>query len=238
MTVVSRLFEILEFGDPPDGRLACTGRVRDLLFGAVVRTNGMVHTGRVSNSNDKSLMDSASTWMQVVFGGLGVCVAIVALVIAYFAWVQPHSPDTPDPPAPGPTKGPPTRQDLAAESVALSTLTPTVGVGNVSRSGDDLVIHCASGESTDRFQKIEYDLLGRYTTLEVEVRVSKARDNDTPLQLEILADRSSAANRILKKPDVTRLSVPLAGRQTMQVQLTCQFSDGEITLSGPKLIHT
>jgi hypothetical protein len=44
-------------------------------------------------AKESALAESASTWMQVVFGGLGLSVAIVGLVIAYFAWVQPHSSD-------------------------------------------------------------------------------------------------------------------------------------------------
>jgi hypothetical protein len=208
----------------------------------------MVHTGPMPDSKDKTLAESASPWMQVVFGGLGVCIAIVALVIAYFAWVQPQSPnnndeDPADPP-PGPAATATTRTDVpvtaapsTAAGVSLSELTPTVGAGNVRRSGDDLVIHCATGQSDDRLRKVEYDLLGRYTGMDAELRVSKARDSDTPLQLKVFADGPEAANKVVTKGKTTRLSISLEGRQKVQVQLTCQFPDGEITLGSPKLIH-
>jgi hypothetical protein len=200
----------------------------------------MAHTGPVPDSNDKTLAESASTWMQVVFGGLGVCIAIVALVIAYFAWVQPHSPDGdsgPAGPAPAATSKPVTREDASGTAVALGGLTPSIGAGNVRRAGDDLVIPCASGQSDDRLRKIEYDLRNIYTGMETEVHVSKARDDDTPLQLKIVSDGAEDANKILKKGDVTRLSVTLVGRKKMRLQLTCEFSDGELTLGSPKLIH-
>ena len=53
-------------------------------------------------AKESAVAETASTWMQVVFGGLGLSVAIVGAIIAYFAWVQPHSPndDNAAPPAP------------------------------------------------------------------------------------------------------------------------------------------
>jgi hypothetical protein len=208
----------------------------------------MVHTGRVPDTKDRTLAESASTWMQVVFGGLGVSVAIVALVIAYVAWVQPHSSDgdgdRADPAGPVATGtvatgngAPSTPAPAAAATVALRELTPTVGAGHVRTAGDDLVMRCATGGSSDRQRTVEYDLLGRYTAMEAGVRVSKARDNDTPLQIRIFADGRETATRTVTKATDTRLSIPLGGMQKMRLRLTCQFPDGEITLADPKLIH-
>jgi hypothetical protein len=208
----------------------------------------MVHTGRMPDSNGRTLADSASTWMQVVFGGLGVSIAIVAVVIAYFAWVQPHSPDggdganPPDVAKPGPgattTGVPPPTAPATADVVALGELTPTVGAGNLRRSGADLVMRCATGQSSDRERIVEFDLLGRYTALAAELRVSKARDADTRLQLKILADGPQVADHQLTKVNPTPLSIPLDGKQKLRFQLTCQFPDGEITLASARLTHT
>jgi hypothetical protein len=203
----------------------------------------MVHTGRVPDSDGKTLAESASTWMQVVFGGIAVILAVVGLVIAYFAWVQPHSPDgradkpAADnlPPQVTTTTGTATAPTAAAAGTALGKLTATVGTSNIKRDGDDLVIGCATGQSTDRQRVVEFDLLGRYAGLETEVRVSKARDTETPLQLKIFADGPEIANRAFTKAGATRLSVPLTGAQKMRLQLTCQFPDGEITLGDPTL---
>jgi hypothetical protein len=200
----------------------------------------------VPNSESKSLAESASTWMQVVFGGLGVAIALVALVIAYFAWVQPHSPAADDnkaepaPPAPvtkaatpetaGPTS--------AGAAVPLVRLTPTVGAGNVRPADDDLVIHCATGETSDRQRVVEYDLLGRYAALKAELRVSRARDGDTPLQLKVFTDDAIAANQVVTKGRSAPMRIPLDGKQKMRVQLTCQFPDGEIKLDNPELDHS
>jgi hypothetical protein len=206
----------------------------------------------VPNSESKSLAESASTWMQVVFGGLGVAIALVALVIAYFAWVQPHSPADdnkaePAPPAPvtkaatpetaGPTAdtaGP----TAAAAGVPLVRLTPTVGAGNVRQADDDLVIHCATGQTSDRQRVVEYDVLGRYTALKAELRVSRARDGDTPLQLKVFTDDAIAANQVVTKGKSAPMRIPLDGKQKMRVQLTCQFPDGEIKLDNPELDHS
>jgi hypothetical protein len=195
----------------------------------------------------KTLAESASTWLQVVFAGLGVTIALVAAVIAYFAWVQPHSPDgdevaaPPDPAAtatgPGRTTPLPTTVAPTAAGVALGELPPTVGATYIRRSGADLVMPCATGQTGDRQRIVEYDVLGRYTALDAELRVSKARDRDTPLQIKIFADGPEVANQIVTKGVTTRLSVVLDGRQTMRVQLTCQSPDGEITLGNPRLIR-
>ena len=207
---------------------------------------GMVHTGRVPYSQGKTLADQASSWMQVMFGGLGVSVAIVAAVIAYFAWVQPQSPAgdgqgharSAGSATPAPT--PPTvpaNSDAAAQ-IALHEFTPMVGAGTIRRSGDDLVMRCATGQSTDLLRIAEYDLLGRYQALEAELRVLTARDADTPLQLRIIADGPEIANHVLTKGGTAKLNVPLTGKQRMRFQLSCQFADGEMTLKNPKLIHS
>jgi hypothetical protein len=181
--------------------------------------------------------------MQVVFGGIAVTIGIVALVIAYFAWVQPHSPDGTAAPPPAGTSTttangttatvPPAT--VAAAGTALATLTPIVGTSNVQRSDDDLMIHCATGQSTDRQRIVEYDVLGRYAALETELRVSKARDDETPLQVKVFADGLEVTNRALTKASTTRTSVPLSGVQKVRLQLTCQFPDGELTLGDPTL---
>ncbi|WP_212986277.1 hypothetical protein [Actinoplanes auranticolor] len=203
----------------------------------------------MSNAEGKSPAEAASAWMQVVFGGMGVTIALVALVIAYFAWVQPHSPvgeskAGPAPPAPAArtatTTGPPAAVDPAvtAAPVPLVRLTPTVGADNVRPAGDDLVIHCATGQTSDRRRVVEYDLLGRYTALRAELRVSKARDDDTPLQLKVFADDAVAANQVVTKGKSAPMRIPLDGKQKMRVQLTCQFPDGEIRLGNPGLDHS
>ncbi|MEU8230536.1 hypothetical protein AB0C12_13160 [Actinoplanes sp. NPDC048967] len=198
------------------------------------------------NSESKSLAESASTWMQVVFGGLGVAIALVALVIAYFAWVQPHSPaaddDKAEPAPPAPVTGTTTPETAgpttAAAGVPLVRLTPAVGAGNVRPADDDLVIHCATGQTSDRQRVVEYDLLGRYTALNAELRVSRARDGDTPLQLKVFTDDAIAANQVVTKGKSAPMRIPLDGKQKMRVQLTCQFPDGEIKLDNPELDHS
>lgn len=209
----------------------------------------MGHTGWVPNSEGRSLAESASTWMQVVFGGLGVAIALVALVIAYFAWVQPHSPDSDDnksDPMPSVAAGtarsvtgtPPPAASATVNGVPLGQLTPSIGAANVSLTGDDLVIHCATGQTSDRQRVVQYDLLGRYTSLAAELVVAKARDGDTPLQLKVFTDDTEAANQVVTKGKSIRLRFSLEGRQTMRIRLTCQFPDGEIRLKNPRIAHT
>lgn len=199
-------------------------------------------------AKDSAVAESASTWMQVVFGGLGLSVAVVGAVIAYLAWVQPHSPADDNnggsrPATAGPavsvtttaataTTAPPPRQ------VPLGGLTATTGGGNVRPDRSDLVMACASGQSDDRQRTIEYDLLGNYAALSADLTVSKARDSDTPLQLAVFADDRGAGTYTLKKDGAARrLDVQLVGAARLRIQLTCQFPDGEVRLGNPLLTH-
>jgi hypothetical protein len=190
-------------------------------------------------AKDSAVAGTASTWMQVVFGGLGLSVAIVGAVIAYFAWVQPHSSNDDNPP-PGPagttaarTTGPP-----ASQRVALATLTASTGGGNFRPDGSGLDMACASGQSIDRQRSVEYDLLGHYAALGADLTVSKARDGDTALQVAVFADDRGVGTYTLKKDGTSRrLDVSLAGVGRLRIQLTCQFPDGEVRFGDPLLTH-
>jgi hypothetical protein len=194
-------------------------------------------------AKDSAVAESASTWMQVVFGGLGLVVAIVGLVIAYFAWVQPHSsaddtrtvvdgPATTTGATNAATRAP------AVKQVPLSGLVATTGGGNVRPDGSDLTMACATGQSTDRQRTIEYDLLGNYAALSADLTASKARDGDTPLQVAVFADDRGVGTYTLKKDGGARkLDVPLTGVGRLRIQLTCQFPDGEVRLGNPVLTH-
>jgi hypothetical protein len=192
-------------------------------------------------AKESAVAETASTWMQVVFGGLGLSVAIVGAIIAYFAWVQPHSPnDDNAAPEPGGTTTSTTRPTEAANAkqVALGGLTASTGGGNFRPDGAALAMACASGQSTDRQRSIEYDLLGNYTALGADLTVSKARDGDTPLQVSVFADDRGVGTYTVKKDGTSRrLDVPLAGVGRLRIQLTCQFPDGEVRFGDPLLTH-
>jgi hypothetical protein len=194
-------------------------------------------------AKDSAVAESASTWMQVVFGGLGLAVAIVGLVIAYFAWVQPHSSaDDTRTVVDGPatTTGATTAASRApaVKQVPLSGLAATTGGGNVRPDGADLTMACATGQSTDRQRTIEYDLLGNYAALSAALTAEKARGGDTPLQVAVFADDRGVGTYTLKKDGGTRkLDVPLTGVGRLRIQLTCQFPDGEVRLGNPVLTH-
>jgi hypothetical protein len=198
----------------------------------------VLHTDRTTSERN-ALVESASTWMQVVFGGVGVTVAIVALVIGYFAWVQPHSPDGNTGPTvtsaarPTSTSGP----SHAGRTVALTELTPSVGGSNLHRSGNDLVMPCASGGSTDRQRVAEYELADRYLAITATLTVSKAPDADSQLQVRVFADEQQAANVTLTKGTPTSIDVPLSGKEKLKIQLTCQSRDSGITIGTPTMTH-
>ncbi|RAK25993.1 NPCBM/NEW2 domain-containing protein [Actinoplanes lutulentus] len=198
------------------------------------------------------MADTASTWMQVVFGGISLSVAIAGLVIAYFAWVQPNSPaDTADPGA-RPVTPPAATSPVAATSpatapepattanevVALAGLDAEIGGSTVQRSGQDLTMACPTGLSTDRQRKIQYDLAGRYLTLTANLAVSKAPDNDSQLQLKVFADDRQAAVHTLSRGKTADLDVPVAGVQKLRIELVCQSRAGEMTFTDPGLTHT
>jgi hypothetical protein len=196
---------------------------------------------------ESAVAESASTWMQVVFGGAGLSVAIVGLVIAYFAWVQPHSAgDDPgdDKPAAAPgaatsaAKTTTSATTAPPKQVPLSSLAATTGGSNLRPAGNDLTMACASGESDDRQRSVEYDLLGNYARLNADLTVPKARDGDTPLQVAVFADDRGAGTYTLKKDGGSRrLDMPLTGVGRLRLQLTCQFPDGEVRLGNPLLTH-
>jgi hypothetical protein len=190
----------------------------------------------------------AATWMQVVFGGIGVTVAIVAAVLAYFAWVQPHSPDTPAPIAqPGTATDVTTATSAApaatvratsARRTSLGRMTPDAGGSNVRAAGGDLTMPCASGQSDDRQRTVEYDLRARYTTLEADLRVSRAPDEDSRLQIKIFADDREVANHTLATGKADPLKVPVDGAGRMRIQLICESPESEIKFGNPTLIHS
>jgi hypothetical protein len=210
----------------------------------------VVQTDPAPDSESKSLVAAASTWMQVVFGGLSVTIAIAGLVIAYFAWVKPHSPDEnaghsekgrPTAPAAGVTANdvaptPPPTPDR--RTVALADQVPTVGGSNVRRSGSDLTMACASGETTDRQRAVEYDLAGRYVAMTAKLTVSKASDSDAKLQMKVFTDDLKVADVVLTKGKSADMDLPLDGKDTLRIQLICQLPNGEITLGAPNLMHT
>ncbi|GIE93541.1 hypothetical protein [Paractinoplanes rishiriensis] len=202
---------------------------------------------------------AASTWLQVAFGGMSVTIALVAAVIAYFAWVQPHEPGagaaagdtgrrageagngTPTGTTAARGSGEPATKKPITKKPAtkkLASLEPTLGGTNLRRSGNDLVLPCATGQTTDRQRTVEYDLFGRYATAEAALTVTRARDGESPAQIKILADGLVATTVTVTRNHPARLNVPLAGRQKMRLQLTCQFPDSEVTIGNATLIHS
>jgi hypothetical protein len=207
----------------------------------------MIHTDQIPDSEHQSPVDSASTWMQVVFGGLSVTIAIVALVIGYFAWLEPHSPDdntgqatnaTAATSSTGAGKVPaPVEPTVDGRRVPLADLTPSVGGSNLRRSGSDLTMPCASGEAADRHRAVEYDLAGRYLAMAGELTVSKAPDPDSSLQMKIFIDGRQAEDVILTEGKPATVDVRLAGVQNLRMQLTCQSRDSAMTIGAPSLTH-
>jgi hypothetical protein len=121
--------------------------------------------------------------------------------------------------------------------VALLGMKASVGGGNVRRSGSDLSMPCASGQASDRQRVVQYELAGRYTALTGKLTVSKASDADTKLQMKIFTDERQAADFVLTKGNPAVLDVPLSGAQTLEIQLTCESPDSEMTMSAPTLMH-
>src|SRR4051812_35055693 len=208
-------------------------------------------------AKESALAESASTWMQVVFGGLGLSVAIVGVVLAYFAWVQPHSPgdDGPKPAdaapgsatraagsatrAPGSATAAPGASPTAAPRVVpLGSLAASTGGGNVHPAGDDLIMECATGQTTDRQRAVEYDLSGHYTALATALTVTKAHDADTALQVAVFVDDHQVDARNLTKGGAAApLDVPLTGGNHLRLELTCQLPDGVVRFGAPTLTH-
>jgi hypothetical protein len=213
---------------------------------------------------EPSVAESASTWMQVVFGGISVSVAIAGLVIAYFAWVRPHSPAGDDPAvqpvAPSVAAGIATEHTTtkhtaagttapntaAAEviattppsrMVALGDLPAEIGGGNLRHDGANLMMACATGQSADRQREVRYDLAGRYSAMTAKITVAKAPDGDSQLQLKIFTDDLQAEVQTLSKGTSGDLSVPLTGVQKLRVELTCQSRAGELAFHDPHLTH-
>ncbi|MEU8242274.1 NPCBM/NEW2 domain-containing protein [Actinoplanes missouriensis] len=204
--------------------------------------------------DDASVAASASTWMQVVFGGISTSVAIAALVIAYLAWIRPHSPDgPPEPPAAAittttvttigatataATAPPPvdaTTTAAAAGQVGLTTLDPEIGGDKIRITGGNLAMPCASGQSSDRQRSVQYDLAGRYTAFTARIAVAKAPDSDSQLQMKIFADDRQATVHTLADGKSETAHVPLDGVSRMRIELTCQSRLSELTITEPRL---
>ncbi len=199
-----------------------------------------------------------STWVQVIFAGMGVAIALVALIIAYFAWIRPHAPqDDPDRAAPVPAPSGPAAPSLAssgpaapgsassgpvgttgfppAASTVLTGLTPTIGGSDIRTRDGDVALPCATGQTGDRQRTVEWDLRGLYASLRAELLVSEARDDDTSLQMKIFADGRQVGNHVVRRTAPARVEAALDGKQKLRVQLTCQFPDGEVVLRSATL---
>ncbi|BAL91176.1 hypothetical protein AMIS_59560 [Actinoplanes missouriensis 431] len=198
--------------------------------------------------DDASVAASASTWMQVVFGGISTSVAIAALVIAYFAWIRPHSPDgPPEPPATAvttpaladattaATTPTTTTTTAAAGQVGLTTLDPEIGGDKIRVTGGNLAMPCASGQSNDRQRSVQYDLAARYTAFTARIAVTKAPDGDSQLQMKIFADDRQATVHTLVDGESETAHVPLDGVSRMRIELTCQSRLSELTITEPRL---
>jgi hypothetical protein len=200
-------------------------------------------------SSGAALAGSASTWMQVVFGGLGLSVAIVGAVIAYFAWVQPHSSGDGEPggdkpaavvgmTAPAAVASRPGATAAAPKAIPLGSLEASTGGGNVHPAGADLTMPCATGQTTDRQRTVDYDLSGHYTALTGGLTVTKAHDTDTALQVTVfLDDHQIDVHNLTKGGTAGLLDVPLTGGNHLRLQLICQLPDGEVRLDDPTLTH-
>jgi hypothetical protein len=188
--------------------------------------------------------------MQVVFGGLSVTIAIVALVIGYFAWINPQSTndDARETHSALPTTAtatdattvstsPTTQHTADGVKVALASLTPSVGGVNIRANGSDLAMPCASGAANDRQRTVEYDLAGRYANFAATLTVSNALDPDTKLQMKIFTDERQAADVVLAKKKSARTNVPLHGKRSLKIQLICEAPDSEMTIGVPLLTH-
>jgi hypothetical protein len=197
---------------------------------------------------DKETASDAATWIQVVLAGAGVTIALVAAVFGYFAWVQPHEPKQVAP-APVTTTavttittaatGAATTATVAGgKRVALGQVAASAGVTNVRAVGGDLVMACPNGQSNDQARTVEYDLRGLYTGLEAQLRVSKAPDDDSAVQVKVFSDGREAANKTLTRTATGALDVRFSGTGKMRIQVVCQSPDSEITFGNPTLIHS
>ena len=76
---------------------------------------------------------------------------------------------------------------------------------------------------------------GHYLAMTARLSVSKAPDADSELQIQIFTDDHQASNTVLTKGKTTDITVALTGVQDLQIQLTCQSPDSEMTLGAPDL---
>ncbi|MEU4558634.1 NPCBM/NEW2 domain-containing protein [Actinoplanes sp. NPDC023936] len=186
-----------------------------------------------------------------MFAGISTSVAIAALVIAYFAWIRPHSPDGPaEPPAAAPAPAATTAATTphptdattataaattARQGVGLTALEPEIGGDKIRVTGGELAMPCATGQSNDRQRSVQYDVAGRYTAFTANIAVAEAPDVDSQLQMKIFADDRQAAVHTLVKGKTETAHVPLDGVSKMRIELTCQSRLSELTITEPRL---
>lgn len=175
---------------------------------------------------------------------------VVSVVIALGAWFFPRDKDDkPTPPtttsaspqvgAPV-TTGPPTSDSSPSappESVAggksLLDLSPERGADRIEKSGSALLIQCGAGTTQDRAREVAYPLYGAYRGFTATLVAGGSAPRETSVQLEVFADQTTVANKIVKIGETQTVKASVDGAAFLTLRLTCQRSSGNMRLESP-----
>jgi len=177
----------------------------------------------------------------------GAVAAIVGVVIAYLAWIQPHSPDSGSGPAAGSPAASTSASGIGPSPATvpggqpgryLTDLPPSAGAGSAvipPGTRGVLQVRCATGQTGDRYRFVEYDLLGAYAGLTARASVAGPIRPESQAEVEVFTDGRLADNHVFSPRQQADLAAALTGAQQLRLQVTCQDPAGTVTISSALL---
>lgn len=190
--------------------------------------------------------------------GVASVVGAVAAVLVFFVPSADSPPSGPTGSTPATSTGPasstPASSTPAASSTPppssdgsrrrLATMTPEVGAGLVTVSGDSLELACPSNQSDDTSDEITYALTARFTALEGKVElVGQAGPDDAVGVQTYIQYREERTDRrarvgvsVAKAGQTARLAAPLTDAAKVSLVVTCSNPRNRVRILSPALL--
>lgn len=164
-------------------------------------------------------------------------VAVVTLLVAYFAWRNPVQNGAPAGSERASATSPATSASgVTAPATSASPARPVTelqvraGAANVSVDGGTMVVPCGTGNTGDTRREIEYWLRGAYRSFTAEVEVTEVTAPEIRTQLEVFTDSELSANVILTGAQSRPVSAEVDGGDVLRLRLTCQQRDTVVVI--------
>jgi hypothetical protein len=195
-------------------------------------------------------------------GVVSAIAALIGLVVAIFAWLNPQSPaeksDTfshgqnssnPDGQAKSSIEpARPSTQSAAASGIGLAEVEISAGRENETpvpkrytgeRYRGAVAIPCGTGEAKDQFREVRYLIGGTYDTFHAVLAPrSKTQDQNesSDVQVEVFIDGTRRFNDVIATANETSLDLSVSGDRTLSFRLTCSKASALLLILQSSLV--